>query len=127
LPPFLIENPGLNSGFMIAQYTAASLVSKNKILCHPASVDSIESSNGQEDHVSMGSIAGVKLVEVVQNIHSILGIELMTASQAMDFRRPRKSSLELENIHTEFRKYVPYLSEDVVLHDLMVKSEKFIS
>ena len=75
----------------------------------------------------MGSIAGVKLVEVVQNIHSILGIELMTASQAMDFRRPRKSSLELENIHTEFRKYVPYLSEDVVLHDLMVKSEKFIS
>lgn len=127
LPPFLIENPGLNSGFMIAQYTAASLVSKNKILCHPASVDSIESSNGQEDHVSMGSIAGVKLVEVVQNIYSILGIELMTASQAMEFRRPRKSSPELENIHTEFRKYVPYLSEDVVLHDLMVKSEKFIS
>ena len=127
LPPFLTENPGLNSGFMIAQYTAASLVSKNKILCHPASVDSIESSNGQEDHVSMGSIAGVKLVEVVQNIHSILGIELMTASQAIDFRRPRKSSLELENIHTEFRKFVPYLPEDVVLHDFMVKSEKFIS
>ena len=127
LPPFLTENPGLNSGFMIAQYTAASLVSKNKILCHPASVDSIESSNGQEDHVSMGSIAGVKLVEVVQNIHSILGIELMTASQAMDFRRPRKSSLELENIHTEFRKFVPYLSEDVVLHDFIVTSEKFIS
>ena len=82
---------------------------------------------GQEDHVSMGSIAGLKLVEVVQNIHSILGIELMTASQAIDFRRPRKSSLELENIHTEFRKFVPYLSEDVVLHDFMVISEKFIS
>lgn len=127
LPPFLIENPGLNSGFMIAQYTAASLVSKNKILCHPASVDSIESSNGQEDHVSMGSIAGVKLVEVVQNIQSILGIELMTASQAMNFRRPRKSSLEIEKIHTEFRKYVPYITEDVVLHNLMMKSEEFIS
>ena len=126
LPPFLTDNPGLNSGFMIAQYTAASLVSKNKILCHPASVDSIESSNGQEDHVSMGSISGVKLVEVVQNIHSILGIELLTASQAMEFRRPRKSSLELENI-IEFRKFVPYLSEDTFLHDLMVKSESFIS
>ena len=127
LPPFLIEKPGLNSGFMIAQYTAASLVSKNKILCHPASVDSIESSNGQEDHVSMGSIAGVKLVEVVQNIKSILGIELLTASQAMDFRRPRKSSRKIENMHFEFRKIIPYITEDIILHDLMVKSEKFIS
>jgi histidine ammonia-lyase len=127
LPPFLIKNPGLNSGFMIAQYTAASLVSKNKILCHPASVDSIESSNGQEDHVSMGSIAGVKLVEVIKNIHSILSIELMTASQAIQFRRPRKLALEIENIVQEFRKEVPYITEDVILHDLMVKSEKFIS
>ena len=127
LPPFLIKNPGLNSGFMIAQYTAASLVSKNKILCHPASVDSIESSNGQEDHVSMGSIAGVKLVEVIKNIHSILSIELLTASQAIQFRRPRKLALEIENIVQEFRKEVPYITEDVILHDLMVKSEKFIS
>ena len=127
LPPFLIKNPGLNSGFMIAQYTAASLVSKNKILCHPASVDSIESSNGQEDHVSMGSIAGVKLVEVIKNIHSILSIELLTASQAIQFRRPRKLALEIENIVQEFRKEIPYITEDVILHDLMVKSEKFIS
>ena len=126
LPPFLIENPGLNSGFMIAQYTAASLVSKNKILCHPASVDSIESSNGQEDHVSMGSIAGVKLVEVVKNIHSVLSIELLTSAQAMNFRRPRKSSPELEQLLSDFRNEIPYIKEDVIMHDLIIKSEKFL-
>ena len=126
LPPFLIENPGLNSGFMIAQYTAASLVSKNKILCHPASVDSIESSNGQEDHVSMGSIAGVKLVEVIKNIHSVLSIELLTSAQAMNFRRPRKSSPELERLLSDFRNKIPYIKEDVIMHDLIIKSEKFL-
>jgi histidine ammonia-lyase len=126
LPPFLIENPGLNSGFMIAQYTAASLVSKNKILCHPASVDSIESSNGQEDHVSMGSIAGVKLVEVIKNIHSVLSIELLTSAQAMNFRRPRKSSPELERLLRDFRNKIPYIKEDVIMHDLIIKSEKFL-
>jgi len=126
LPPFLIENPGLNSGFMIAQYTAASLVSKNKIFCHPASVDSIESSNGQEDHVSMGSIAGVKLVEVVKNIHSVLSIELLTSAQAMNFRRPRKSSPELEQLLSDFRNEIPYIKQDVIMHDLIIKSEKFL-
>ena len=106
LPPFLTDNPGLNSGFMIAQYSAASLVSKNKILCHPASVDSIESSNGQEDHVSMGSISGVKLVEVVKGVESILSIELLTSSQAMEFRRPRKSSTTIEKLLKNFRKEI---------------------
>ena len=127
LPAFLIENPGLNSGFMISQYTAASLVSKNKIFSHPASVDSIESSNGQEDHVSMGSIAGVKLVEVVENIKRILSIELMTAAQAMEFRRPRKTSPELELMLSDFRTKVPYIEKDQVMYTLMQKSEEFIS
>jgi len=127
LPPFLINNPGLNSGFMISQYTAASLVSKNKVLCHPASVDSIESSNGQEDHVSMGSISGVKLLEVVKNLHRILSIELLTAAQGMEFRRPRKTSVELENMLSTFRKVVPYIEKDVVMHYIMKKTEDFIS
>ena len=127
LPPFLIKHPGLNSGFMIAQYSAASLVSKNKILCHPASVDSIESSNGQEDHVSMGSIAGVKLVEIVKGLESILSIELLSSTQAMEFRRPRKSSAEIEKLLKVFRKEIPFIKEDVVLHDLIKKSEDFIA
>ena len=127
LPPFLTDNPGLNSGFMIAQYSAASLVSKNKILCHPASVDSIESSNGQEDHVSMGSISGVKLVEVVKGVESILSIELLTSSQAMEFRRPRKSSTTIEKLLKNFRKEIPYIKEDTILHDLIKKSEAFIT
>ena len=127
LPAFLIENPGLNSGFMISQYTAASLVSKNKIFSHPASVDSIESSNGQEDHVSMGSISGVKLVEVVKNLQRILSIEIMTAAQAMEFRRPRKTSPELEQMLFNYRTKVPYISEDEVMYTLMNKSEEFIS
>ena len=127
LPAFLIENPGLNSGFMISQYTAASLVSKNKIFSHPASVDSIESSNGQEDHVSMGSIAGVKLVEVIENVKRILSIELMTAAQAMEFRRPRKTSEELELMLSDFRSKVPFIEKDQVMYTLMQKSEEFIS
>ena len=126
LPAFLIENPGLNSGFMICQYTAASLVSKNKIFSHPAAVDSIESSNGQEDHVSMGSIAGVKLVEVIENVKRILSIELMTAAQAMEFRRPRKTSEELELMLSDFRSKVPFIEKDQVMYTLMQKSEEFI-
>ena len=88
LPPFLVADPGINSGFMIPQYTAASIVSQNKQLCTPASVDSIVSSNGQEDHVSMGANSATKLFRVVENINSILAIELMTAAQALEFRRP---------------------------------------
>ena len=103
------------------------MVSKNKILCHPASVDSIESSNGQEDHVSMGSIAGVKLVEVIKGLESILSIELLSSTQAMEFRRPRKSSAEIEKLLKDFRKEIPFIKEDVVLHDLIKKSEDFIT
>src|SRR5438067_8622194 len=92
LPPFLISEPGLNSGLMIPQYTAASLVSENKQLCTPASVDSITSSNGQEDHVSMGANAATKCFRVLKNLEIILAIELLNASQAMEFRRPLRSS-----------------------------------
>ena len=126
LPPFLVKNPGLNSGFMIPQYTAASIVSKNKILSHPASVDSIESSNGQEDHVSMGSISGVKLKEILENVQRILSIELLVAAQAFGFRKPRKSSEIIMKLYETYISEVPFLEEDVILHELMIKSEKFL-
>ena len=126
LPPFLVKNPGLNSGFMIPQYTAASIVSKNKILSHPASVDSIESSNGQEDHVSMGSISGVKLKEILENVQRILSIELLVAAQAFGFRKPRKSSEIIMKLYETYTSEVPFIEEDVILHELMIKSEKFL-
>lgn len=127
LPAFLVQNPGLNSGLMIPQYTAASIVSKNKILCQPASVDSIESSNGQEDHVSMGSISAVKLKEVIENVQRILSIELLVASQAFGFRSTRKTSPSLTNLLENFSNEVPFIEEDTVMHDLMVKSEEFLN
>ena len=127
LPVFLVQNPGLNSGLMIPQYTAASIVSKNKILCQPASVDSIESSNGQEDHVSMGSISAVKLKEVIENVQRILSIELLVASQAFGFRSTRKTSPSLTNLLENFSNEVPFIEEDTVMHDLMVKSEEFLN
>ncbi|MBO6517622.1 MAG: histidine ammonia-lyase, partial [Bacteroidia bacterium] len=113
LPAFLIENAGLNSGFMIPQYTAASIVSQNKQLCTPASVDSIVSSNGQEDHVSMGANAATKCYKVLQNTITVLGIEAMVAAQAMDFRRPSQSSEKLEAVYTSIRQSVNYIKEDV--------------
>ena len=127
LPAFLVQNPGLNSGLMITQYTAASIVSKNKVLCHPASVDSIESSNGQEDHVSMGSISAVKLKEVIENVQRILSIELLVASQAFAFRSKRKTSPSLTNLLNNFYKEVPFIEEDTVMQDLMAKSENFLN
>ncbi|MEC7084245.1 MAG: histidine ammonia-lyase [Bacteroidota bacterium] len=127
LPAFLVQNPGLNSGLMIPQYTAASIVSKNKILCQPASVDSMESSNGQEDHVSMGSISAVKLKEVIENVQRILSIELLVASQAFGFRSTRKTSPSLTNLLENFSNEVPFIEEDTVMHDLMVKSEEFLN
>ena len=127
LPSFLVNNPGLNSGLMIPQYTAASLVSKNKVLYHPASVDSIDSSNGQEDHVSMGSISGVKLLEVVSNVERVLGIELLVAAQAFDFRRPRKTSNELEELIREYRNEINFIEEDQILNELMDRSLLFIT
>lgn len=126
LPPFLVANPGLNSGFMIPQYTAASIVSQNKQLCTPASVDSIVSSNGQEDHVSMGANSATKLYRVVQNVYSILGIELMTAAQALEFRRPSQSSRMVEEFVSAYRKSVRFIEEDTVMYPLMKSSEEFL-
>lgn len=116
LPAFLVHRPGLNSGLMIPQYTAASIVSQNKQLCTPASVDSIVSSNGQEDHVSMAANAGTKAYRVVQNVERVLAIEWMTAAQAMEFRRPLKTSSALEDLLSAYREKVPALITDRILH-----------
>ncbi|MCW4468796.1 histidine ammonia-lyase [Flavobacterium sp. MFBS3-15] len=116
LPPFLVSNPGLNSGFMIPQYTAASIVSQNKQLATPASADSIVSSNGQEDHVSMGANAATKALRIINNLERILAIELMNASQAIEFRRPLKSSDFVEMFLKSYREEVPLVTEDRILH-----------
>ena len=126
LPKYLVAEPGLNSGFMIPQYTAASIVSQNKGLCWPASCDSIPSSQGQEDHVSMGSNAATKLVRVVDNVETVLAIELFNAAQALEFRRPEKSSPKLEKIVEDYRKYVPFISTDSYMHPFIEKSIEFI-
>lgn len=126
LPPFLAPSAGLNSGFMIAQYTAASIVSQNKQYCTPASVDSIVSSNGQEDHVSMGANAATKLYKVMQNVQRVLAIELLCAAQALDFRRPEKTSEALEKIHAALRAQVSFMDKDRVLHDDMIVAERFL-
>ena len=126
LPSFLVANPGLNSGFMIPQYTAASIVSQSKGLCMPASADSIPSSQGQEDHVSMGANAATKLVRVVENTERVLAIELFNAAQAFEFRRPLKSSWELEKLFAHYRKVVPFIQDDVYMHPLIEKSVEFI-
>lgn len=126
LPLFLVKNPGLNSGFMIPQYTAAGIVSENKQLCTPASIDSISSSNNQEDHVSMGANAATKCLRVINNVEKVLAIELLTAIQALDFRRPQKSSPIIEKIVLKYRKQIPFNEEDRILHDDMVKSIEFI-
>lgn len=127
LPPFLIQKAGLDSGLMIAQYTAASIVSKNKQLCTPASVDSIVSSNGQEDHVSMGANAATKLYEVVKNTEMVLAIELMNACQALELRRPKQSSEAIEKIVRAYRVFVPFLEKDRIIHTDMIKSVEFIN
>ena len=126
LPAFLTPKSGLNSGFMIPQYTAASIVSQNKQWATPASVDSIVSSNGQEDHVSMGANAATKALKIVNNVETILGIELLNASQALYFRKPLKTSLLLEQFLTTYRKEVGFVEKDQVLHDQIVKSVGFI-
>ncbi len=125
LPAFLVNNPGLNSGFMIAQYAAASAVSQNKQLCTPASVDSIDSSNGQEDHVSMGANAATKLKRVIDNYESILGVELFTSMQALDFREG-KSSKQVEKLRKAFRDEVPFVKEDVVMYEWLEVSRVLI-
>jgi histidine ammonia-lyase len=126
LPNYLVANPGINSGMMIPQYTAASIVSQNKQLCTPASVDSIVSSNGQEDHVSMGANAATKVYKVVNNLYSILAIELLTAAQAIEFRKPLHTSVFLQNFVDTFRKEVSFIQEDRLLHNDMKKAEDFL-
>lgn len=117
LPKFLVNDSGLNSGLMIPQYTAASIVSMNKQLATPASVDTITSSDGQEDHVSMGANAAVKCYKIVYNIEKVLAIEFMTAMQALDFRSPLKSSPLIEKIKSDYRKIVPFYDKDRILYD----------
>jgi len=115
LPDFLIKNPGLNSGFMIPQYTAASIVSQNKQLASPASIDSIVSSNGQEDHVSMGANAATKCLRILNNVETVLSIELLNGAQAIEFRRPQRSSPFLESLLESFRNIVPHMEDDRLL------------
>ena len=116
LPAFLVDNPGLNSGLMIPQYTAASIASQNKQLATPSSVDSIVSSNGQEDHVSMGANGATKALKVMDNLERILAIELMNASQAIEYRRPLESSDLIEMFLKAYREDVPLVKEDRILH-----------
>lgn len=127
LPPFLVNNPGLNSGFMIPQYTAASIVSQNKQFATPASIDSIVSSNGQEDHVSMGANAATKTLKIVDNLERILAIELFNAAQALEFRRPLKSSPFIEEFVAAFRKEVSMVEDDRILHYDILNSIRFLN
>lgn len=126
LPEFLVANPGLNSGFMIPQYAAAAMVSKNKMYCYAASSDSIVSSNGQEDHVSMGANAATKLLPIIDNLEHIFAIELMNAAQAFEFRRPAKSSPRIEALMSAFRAVVPKVEEDVVMYRQIQDATEFI-
>jgi histidine ammonia-lyase len=126
LPEFLVAHPGLNSGFMIPQYAAASVVSQNKQLCTPSSVDSITSSNEQEDHVSMGANAATKAFRVVKNVENILAIELMAGCQALEFRGVGNTSPFLQSIIKEYRQTVPYVEEDVLMYELIDNSLQFI-
>lgn len=126
LPPFLVANPGLNSGFMIPQYAAASVVSQNKQLATPCSVDTIDSSNGQEDHVSMGANAATKVARMLANLEKIVGIEMLNAAQALEFRKPLKSSIYIENLIAEYRKEVPFVEQDLELQPVIQKSISFI-
>lgn len=126
LPAFLVDNPGLNSGFMIPQYTAASIVSQNKQLATPASIDSIVSSNGQEDHVSMGANGATKALRIMDNLERILAIELMNASQSIHFREPLKSSDFIEMFLKAYREEVPLVSEDRILHYDIEKTIAFL-
>ena len=126
LPNFLVANPGLNSGFMIPQYTAASIVSQSKGLCMPASVDSIPSSQGQEDHVSMGSNAATKLYRVVLNTERVLAVELMNAAQAFEFRRPARTSAFLEALVEKYRAIVPFVDNDTVMYPHIESSIQFL-
>ena len=126
LPPFLAAHPGLNSGFMIVQYLAASLVSENKILAHPAVVDSIPSSANQEDHVSMGSISALTARQILKNTQKVLAMELMTACQAVDFRNPDGLGAGSKTAYQTVRKYLPYLKEDEIMYPLINRATELV-
>jgi histidine ammonia-lyase len=126
LPPYLANDPGLQSGYMIPQYTAASIVSQNKHLANPACTDTIDSSNGQEDHVSMGANAATKCYRVMENLRQILAIELLTAARALEFRRPKKSSALVEDLYARYRKIVPRHEGDIIFSEPMRMSSEFL-
>lgn len=126
LPKLLMQETGINSGFMIPQYTSAALVSENKVLCHPSSVDSIPTSLGQEDHVSMGSISALHLLKVYENVETVLAIELFTAAQALDFRKPLKPGKGVEIAHKFIRKNIPHATEDHYFKDDISKATELI-
>ncbi|MEM9024442.1 MAG: aromatic amino acid lyase, partial [Bacteroidota bacterium] len=126
LPAFLIASPGLHSGLMIPQYTAASLVSQNKQLCVPASVDTIDSSNGQEDHVSMGANAATRTLRVIRNLETILAIEWLNATQALQFRQPLASSPQITALITAYRDVVPFVEADRPLYRDIAASVEFL-
>lgn len=126
LPKLLMEETGINSGFMIPQYTSAALVSENKVLCHPSSVDSIPTSLGQEDHVSMGSISALKLLEVYQNVEQVLAIELFTAAQALDFRKPMKPGKGVDIAHRFVRDAIPHATTDHYFKDDINKAVELL-
>lgn len=126
LPEFLVAEPGVNSGYMIPQYAAAAMVSQNKMYCHAAAADSIVSSNGQEDHVSMGANAATKLLKVIDNLYNIFGVELMNAAQAMDFRRPARTSPVLEKFMAAFRQEVAFVEQDIVMYQAMQRAVEFV-
>ncbi|QXP51492.1 histidine ammonia-lyase [Cellulophaga sp. HaHa_2_1] len=126
VPKLLMKETGINSGYMILQYTTAALASENKGLCFPSSADSIPTSLGQEDHVSMGSIGGRKALQVLENVEKILAIELLTAAQAFEFRKPMKSGVFLEAIHTAIRKKVAFADKDRVFSDDIEKGIQMI-
>ena len=126
LPEFLVAEPGLNSGFMIPQYAAAAMVSQNKMYCFSAASDSIVSSNGQEDHVSMGANAATKLHKILDNLENILAIELMNGAQGLDFRRPEKTSPILEEFMAAYRAEVPFVKDDIIMYKMIQKTADFL-
>ncbi len=126
LPVYLIENSGVNSGLMVAQYCSAALASENKSLCFPASADSIPTSMGQEDHVSMGSISGRKTLKIIENLEKIQAIELLCAAQAIEFKRPRKSSVVLEECFDHVRRFISHIEKDVVIHEYIDRALEIV-
>lgn len=126
LPPFLVKKPGINSGFMIVQYSAASLVSENKAFAHPASVDSIPSSANQEDHVSMGTISARKAAMILNNARKVIGMELFTACQAIDFRGSDKLGTITSKTYKTIREHIPFIEEDCLMYPYIHLIEQLI-